>query len=90
MFCAPGSTQDPKTSFGGYGDIIDSIVPWPGGSQISIATMSSGAVPSWVLDPMKSVVDEWLRGLGGGLTVEWLPPGSAAKIRISFQTDVPN
>ncbi|CCT73219.1 uncharacterized protein FFUJ_10099 [Fusarium fujikuroi IMI 58289] len=90
MFCAPGNPQDPKTSFGGYGDSIDSIVPWPGGSQISIATMSSGAVPSWVLDIMKSVVEEWLRGLGGGLTVEWLPAGSAAKIRISFQNDVPN
>ncbi|SCN99777.1 uncharacterized protein FFB20_13859 [Fusarium fujikuroi] len=52
--------------------------------------MSNGAVPSWVLDIMKSVVGEWLRGLGGGLTVEWLPAGSAPKIRISFQTDVSN
>ncbi|KAM5522923.1 ATP synthase subunits region orf 7 [Fusarium oxysporum f. sp. phaseoli] len=47
MPCAPGSTQDPKTSFGGYGDSIDSIVPWPGGSQIRFATLSNDAVPSW-------------------------------------------
>ncbi|KAF5705136.1 ATP synthase subunits region orf 7 [Fusarium mundagurra] len=90
MFCAPGSKQDPKTSFGVYGDSIDSIVPWPGGSQLRIATLSSDAVPSWVLDIIKSVVDEWTRGMGEALTVQWLSAGSAAQIRISFRTDVPN
>ncbi|KAF5975668.1 agglutinin HPA-like protein [Fusarium bulbicola] len=90
MFCAPGSTQDPKTSFGGYGDSIDSIMPWPGGSQIRIATLSNDAVPSWVLDIIKSVVDDWIQGMGEALTVQWLPAGSAAQIRISFRTDVPN
>ncbi|KAF5620265.1 ATP synthase subunits region orf 7 [Fusarium sp. NRRL 52700] len=90
MFCAPGSTQDPKTSFGGYGDSIDSIVPWPGGSQIRIATLSNDAVPSWVLNSIKSVVEEWIQGMGEALTVQWLSAGSAAQIRISFRTDVPN
>lgn len=90
MFCAPGSPQDPKNSFGGYGDSIDSIVPWPSGSQIRIASLSNDAAPGWVFDILRSIISEWMDGIGETLTVQWVSANSASEIRISFRNDVPS
>lgn len=90
MFCAPGSPQDPKISFGGYGDSIDSVAPWPSGSQIRIASLSNDAAPGWVFDIIRSVVNEWMKGTGETLAVQWISAESASDIRMSFRTDEPS
>ncbi|KAH7161674.1 hypothetical protein EDB81DRAFT_351723 [Dactylonectria macrodidyma] len=90
MFCAPGNPQDPKTSFGGFGDNIDSVVPWPAGSRLRVAMESNERIPSWVIDTIKSTLAEWTKDLGEILAVQWSSESNFSEIRISFRTDMPN
>lgn len=90
MFCAPGNPQDQKTSFGGFGDSIDSVAPWPSGSRLRLTMLSSEKVPGWVTDIIRSAVAEWTNGLGEALEVRWVSANETSDVRMSFRTDVPS
>ncbi|KAH6981604.1 hypothetical protein BKA56DRAFT_731119 [Ilyonectria sp. MPI-CAGE-AT-0026] len=90
MFCAPGNPQDVKNGFGGFGDSIDAVAPWPSGSRLRLTMLSTEKVPGWVTDIIRSAVTEWTNGLGEPLEVQWVSANETSHIRISFRNEVPS
>ncbi|KAK3398528.1 hypothetical protein B0T20DRAFT_498418 [Sordaria brevicollis] len=92
MFCAAGNPQDVKTwtGFGGHGNTIDDLAPWPQGSQLRVSVMSGTQVPGWVIDIIKSAAEQWASPLGETLKLQWVSSSDSSDIRISFRTDIPS
>ncbi|KAM7210467.1 ATP synthase subunits region orf 7 [Rhypophila decipiens] len=91
MFCAPGYSQVFKawTGFGGHGNTLDDVAPWPAGSQLRLAIMTPDRVPPWVIDIVKTAADKWTSGTGETLQIRCVSIGESPDIRISFRTDMP-
>lgn len=92
MFCAAGNPQDIKTwtGFGGYGNTIDDIAPWPSGTQLRAAVMGGEQVPDWVIDVIKSAAQQWISSVGDPLELQWVSGSEGSDIRISFRIDIPS
>lgn len=92
MFCAPGCPQVVKawTGFGGHGNTLDDLAPWPAGTQLRLAIMTPHRVPAWVVDIVKSAAHQWTSGTGETLEIRWVSVSEPSDVRISFRTDMPN
>ncbi|EQB44948.1 hypothetical protein CGLO_16243 [Colletotrichum gloeosporioides Cg-14] len=88
LFCVPGQPGNPRISCKG----IDTIVPWPRGSQLrySIISRKESKTPEFVIKIVKEAIDEWFTGLGKTLEMREARAGELADIRISFRNDMPS